>query len=214
MNDHPGRTRFLTFTLRCQPLPLAATIKRLLRCFKELRKTEWWKGLVTGGMWFLECKLGKNSQWWHPHLHVLAQGDRWISQQALANEWHKITGDSFIVDIREVKDPQQRAWYVTKYATKPCDATVIRNPERLAEFMTAIKGQRLYQSFGECTGFGQEENEPARQWKSIGRVEDLAAGAAEGNEFKRRWWEAALRKFPALEHFRPHPTNSDEEFIP
>lgn len=40
---------------------------------------------------------------WHPHIHVFALLDAYIDQPALSEEWHKITGDSFVVGVTKCK---------------------------------------------------------------------------------------------------------------
>ena len=80
-----------------------------------------WDGFVGS----LEIKRGKNSDAWHPHVHLvvlsredLATEDR---QEQLSAEWHAITGDSFIVDARPFQhpdDPARDLVEVLKYPMK------------------------------------------------------------------------------------------------
>lgn len=53
------------------------------------------------------------------HIHLVVD-TKWIPQHEISNIWKKITGDSFIVDIRPVSaaDPRKVAAYITKYLTK------------------------------------------------------------------------------------------------
>lgn len=80
-----------------------------------------WDGFVGS----LEIKRGKNSNAWHPHVHLvvlsredLATEDR---QEQLSAEWHGITGHSFIVDARPFQhpdDPARDLVEVLKYPMK------------------------------------------------------------------------------------------------
>lgn len=65
---------------------------------KGERYTEWHK--VIGQLWSVEIKRGRYSGGWHPHQHSLCLCADEIDQQALAAEWHELTGDSFVVDVR------------------------------------------------------------------------------------------------------------------
>ena len=53
------------------------------------------------------------------HLHILV--NRYVHQRQLANDWRRITGDSFVVDVRPV-DAQRAAHYVAKYLSKALDS--------------------------------------------------------------------------------------------
>ena len=45
---------------------------------------------------------------WHPHIHIFALLTDWIDQEELAETWHEITYDSYIVDVRRVRKPKLR----------------------------------------------------------------------------------------------------------
>lgn len=88
---------------------------------------------------------------WHPHVHMIVLHREPISQYALSAEWKKITGDSFIVDIREFdrkKEPAQNFLEIFKYAVKFSDLNLSQN--LLAAFL--LKGKRLIFSFGVFRG--------------------------------------------------------------
>jgi hypothetical protein len=75
---------------------------------------------VAGAVWSYEVKRGKGSGVWHPHLHMIALSESMPDQQQLSNEWHNITGDSFIVDVTPIsqEDPASGFVEVFKYAVK------------------------------------------------------------------------------------------------
>lgn len=209
-----SRIRFYTFTLKHNDTPLTAQLDRLYLAFRTLRRQAIWRHNITGGAFFLEVKVGDDNRY-HPHLHVLAEGV-WIDQRELAQAWHGITGDSFIVDVRPCPDPRKRALYVTKYATKPADSSVIRNPAKLDEFIIAIKGRRLFQPFGKWRALlpSDDDDEPQRQLISLGSIYTICARAAGGDHACRMWWSMATAKWPHLSVFSPHPTHTNTDPAP
>jgi hypothetical protein len=200
-------TRFLTLTLRASNTPLNDQIDRLYRSFAVLRRRQWWRENVVGGAAFCEIKVGKNSGLWHPHLHVLVEGS-YLNQRKLSAEWYAVTGDSFVVDVRECSDPEGRARYVTKYVTKPASTEVFEHVDRLDEFLCAMKGRRLCFTFGTWRGVQLDPHAPVEgEWTPLGRLEHVIARALDGDGPSRRWCEALLRRYPTLNElgrfFRP-----------
>ena len=78
---------------------------------------------VEGAVWSYEIKRGKGSGLWHPHLHMIALSEVAPDAVRLSSEWHQITGDSFIVDVRPINqdDPASGFVEVFKYAVKFSD---------------------------------------------------------------------------------------------
>lgn len=198
--------RFVTLTLKHNDTPLTAQLDRLYLAFRTLRRTKFWKAAVRGGAFFLEVKVGDDNRY-HPHLHILCETP-WLDQRELVETWLGITGDSFICHVKPIDDPLHRAKYVTKYATKPADPSVIRNPAKLDEFLLAIKGRRLYQPFGTWRALlpSDSDDEPKRVLVSLGSIYTIRQRAVAGDEASRRWWSMALAKWPHLAVFAPHPT--------
>ena len=78
---------------------------------------------VHGAVWSYEIKRGKGSGLWHPHLHMIALAEVAPDARRLSSEWHQITGDSYIVDVRPISqdDPASGFVEVFKYAVKFSD---------------------------------------------------------------------------------------------
>ena len=78
---------------------------------------------VEGAVWSYEIKRGQGSGLWHPHLHMIALAEVEPDAEMLSREWHEITGDSFIVDVRPISqdDPVSGFIEVFKYAVKFSD---------------------------------------------------------------------------------------------
>lgn len=101
---------------------------------------------VEGAVWSYEIKRGANSGKWHPHLHMIALSESIPDQEELAAEWHNITGDSFIVDVRPISqdDPASGFVEVFKYAVKFSD----QPPEDTVHAWQTLAGKRLLGSAG------------------------------------------------------------------
>lgn len=212
--DAKAPVRFCTLTLKHNHLALSDQIDRLFSCFRLLRRRPWWKKSVQGGAIFLEIKVGKDGLW-HPHFHLLCE-THWLDQRELASEWYAVTGDSYLCDVRPMPEPQKRIVYVTKYATKPCDQTVLNFPDKLDEFVCAIKGRRLFQPFGTWKKLLPADSDAVDKstLSPLGNIHTLAFDAATGDPHAIRYWQAALRKWPGLSVFAPHPTLDSYDAAP
>lgn len=101
---------------------------------------------VEGAVWSYEVKRGTGSGVWHPHLHMIALAEVQPDAVQLAGEWHDITGDSFIVDVRPIsqEDPVSGFIEVFKYAVKFSD----QEPADTVHAWETLKGKRLLASAG------------------------------------------------------------------
>jgi len=100
---------------------------------------------IDGAVWSYEVKRGKNSGSWHPHLHMIVLAENMPDQAALSAEWHNITGDSFIVDVRPITgDPVEGFMEVFKYAVKFSDQPA----EDTVHAWHVLGGKRLLASSG------------------------------------------------------------------
>lgn len=142
---------FITLTLCGKNEPLSDLVDRLYKHFRALRLHPLWDENVRGGAAFLEIKWSDKAQRWHPHLHILADA-KFIEQGLLSQAWRSISRDSYIVDIRRVKNIEVAGHYVTKYASKPLNMTFASSPDLLDEAVRALKGRRLCLCFGEWYG--------------------------------------------------------------
>nr|CRY93662.1 hypothetical protein [uncultured prokaryote] len=96
-----------------------------------------------GAVYTLE--LTNKGNGWHPHCHMIVLSASNPSQSDLSSEWHKITGDSMIVDCRPITgDPSESFMEVFKYAVKFSDLTLEDNWHAAQ----ILKGKRLLGSFG------------------------------------------------------------------
>ena len=178
LND--GEIRLLTLTIKHNTRPLPEQIDRIYDAFRKLRRAPFWIESVDGGCAVLELKHSHTTGLWHVHLHCLLDGT-WIDAKDLKAEWWRITGDSFVVDIRECNTAERASHYVTKYVTKPVPNCVINKPEQLREMMSAIARRRLVLTWGSWRGVRLSEPLDATVWKSIASLADVYKRKQAGN---------------------------------
>ena len=104
---------------------------------------------VQGAVWSYEFKRGKGSSLWHPHVHMIALAESAPSSKHLAEEWHNITGDSYIVDVRPIEyndgDSHISGFLeVFKYALKFSE----QSPADTVHAWLTLKGRNLLGSSG------------------------------------------------------------------
>lgn len=112
---------------------------------------------AVGGVHSIEFKRGQGSGLWHPHVHMV-----WLCHEApdarkLSQEWHAITGDSFIVDVTEFYDQSDVTKgfiEVFKYALKFSDMPLSDNWDAFR----ILSGKRLVDSFGLLRGVQVDED--------------------------------------------------------
>lgn len=101
---------------------------------------------VEGAVWSYEVKRGNGSGLWHPHLHMIALAEVAPDAERLSREWHQVTRDSFIVDVRPISqdDPASGFVEVFKYAVKFSD----QEPADTVHAWQTLAGKRLLGSAG------------------------------------------------------------------
>ena len=183
------KLRFITLTLRQQAAnwyheqdrySCKSALNRLLASFSRLRETTSWNRCVDGGVAFVEVKFKPATDAWNVHIHLLYEG-RYYPKKQLAGAWLHATGDSFIVDVRDVKDDAHVFRYVTKYVSKPLDPSVIRTPARLREAMRALHQRRTATTFGSWRGLTLTESVDDDGWELVGTLADVLNAARDGN---------------------------------
>jgi hypothetical protein len=138
------RPKLLTLTLRNVPILTRKYIRGLRKSFTKLMHRKWYKERVRGGLQTIEIVNKGNG--WHVHMHVMLDAD-YLPQKKIAKDWLEITGDSFMVDIREAGTVKEGLKYCLKYLSK---APVLSGHEE--EYRDTVKGLRLVQPFGSIYG--------------------------------------------------------------
>jgi hypothetical protein len=169
----------LVLTLKHRAIPLSVEITRIINCFRKLRETKLWKQNVEGGVFFIEIKIGRD-RLWHVHLHIVTIS-QYIPQEALKNQWLAATGDSDIIWMHRYRDAQEVQSYVAKYAAKGYDAGIFEDGEKLDECVTAMKGRRLWSTFGAWRGLDLDaKGKDPGDWKFIGSLDRVVSAANRG----------------------------------
>ena len=196
---------FITLTLRHSSTPLKEQMDRLYRSFLVLRRRPFWLAAIKGGAAFFEVKISERDGLWHPHLHILADG-RFIPKLELSIQWHSVTGDSSIVDIKRPRAAGEVAAYVTKYVTKPADSSVYEHPDKLDELLTTLRGRRLVATFGDWTKLKLTEILPdGHTWVPVMHLDELLHAAAAQEPAALDLLEALQRKYPSFANVLPLP---------
>jgi plasmid rolling circle replication initiator protein Rep len=156
-----------------EPYMLTLTVKNgedlqerfnhLQKSMKKIMKSR--RNYSTRGTGFNEfCKiegavysyeLTHSAHGWHPHIHMivlLKKGTKIDFNQRnpkasrLSKDWHKVTGDSFIVDVRAIYGSTSVQGFIEvfKYALKFSDLT----PEQNLFAYSFLRSKRLQGSFG------------------------------------------------------------------
>ena len=135
---------------------LTGSFKKLLARYRDYKKKG--RGFnqfckIDGGFYTTEYTYNKSTGEWHPHIHIFALLTDWIDQSELAETWHEITYDSYIVDVRRVRRTKEHGFAkavaeVCKYALKFSDLST----ENTWEAFLTLKGKRLTGSFGSMHG--------------------------------------------------------------
>jgi hypothetical protein len=182
LNRHiAGRVvRFITLTLRSTTESCKDCLDSLYGAYAKLRRTKLWKGCVTGAAAFCELKWKPDTTRWHVHLHILAEG-AYLPQSELSKAWLKATGTSWIVDVRLPSQQSQAARYVTKYASKPLDRSVLLDHGRLCEAMTAIAGRKTCMTSGSWRGLNLRESHDDTEWVTLAPLSVIRHKAAAGD---------------------------------
>jgi hypothetical protein len=126
-HNRQDRLRLVTLTETTKPGHLKNGVTRLVKDFRKLCKSKAWMDEwgVRGILPDIEWTLTENG--WHVHVHMALIGGfipagpdfARPGEPNLRDIWQGITGDSFIVDVREIRDPRTVVSEVEKYLVKP-----------------------------------------------------------------------------------------------
>lgn len=98
-----------------------------------------------------EFKRGSRQGLWHPHVHMIWLCNEKPDQQKIRDDWERITGDSFMCDVRELRnqdEPSADFCEVFKYALKFSDMSMADNWHGFE----TLSSRRMIFSFGAFYG--------------------------------------------------------------
>jgi len=178
IKDRPAT--FETFTIKRDDKPLTERLNRLLRSFRNLRRSPKYKCYVKQGAFVVQITRGKHKDHWHVHLHVLRLG-RPIPKAVLSDLWLSITGDSHQVDSRRVVNSVEDASYVSRYAARGVDRDVTLDHDALVEAVCSLRGRRMFQPFGGWPPCRVEKPvKDSSAWRRVGRLVEVYEAARAG----------------------------------
>ncbi len=136
---HP---KFMTLTLKNIKNISPDDFKRFSKHFLALKKhLKSWGFKFDKGIRVLE--VTEKGKGYHLHYHLLYDGS-YIPQRFLSGVWGRITGGSFIVDIRVARSIQLGFNYLSKYVNKVPSMGV----SETVDYFIASKNVRVVQTFG------------------------------------------------------------------
>ena len=157
---------------------LPERFNHLYRSVQKLHKMRTGRGQYSeaskadAAVWSYEFKRGKNSGLWHPHMHAVWLCKVAPDRKALSEQWKKITGDSFMVDVRPIQGEDDSIGgflEVFKYALKFSDLPMEDNWEAFE----SLSGKRLVASFGAFRGLEIPEDLTDEKLEDLPYVELL-----------------------------------------
>lgn len=168
------KPKFLTLTMSHKYTSVENQIASLYRGFRLLRRHKQISRAIRGGIWFFQIKLAKNGVDYHPHLHI-AMDANYINKKLLSMEWLNVTGDSYIIDIRQIDDVKEVSQYVARYSAEPCNMSAYPKDVRL-KIADVLHGKRLCGKFGSgCViNLKAQRPEDAPKWQRLGSWYDIA----------------------------------------
>ena len=137
---------------------------------KKLRRSNWFKDNISGGIYFLEVTY-KKGHGWHLHCHMLIDivGDKPVFNLSGGFENLKVSdfkkgleysckfvGLGAISDIRPC-EPNSGA-ELSKYFYKLGLSLDKENQFALLEMVQVFRGKRIYDTFGSCRGVNKQED--------------------------------------------------------
>jgi hypothetical protein len=186
--------RFLTLTLTHRDCTLHSQVARLYDAFRELRRCSAWKQHVKGGVYAFEATLNSSKGTWHPHLHLVIDGE-YFPHKLIRDAWHRVTGDSTIVHIEKVHNAHAQAKYLAEYVAAPAEVQHWEN-DRVCEYAEALHGRRLLHTFGTLHAANPdatEEPDAPRGFTQLASVAEIRELADDGNVHARAALELMTR---------------------
>lgn len=196
------RAYLVTFTVKNGP-DLSERFDHLAECLRRLhtRRRKYLSGKskrapyteatkALGAVWSFE--VTNNGNGWHPHCHSIWLCESRPDVNQLQSEWQRITGDSFIVDVRKMYGEPVKSFaevfkYSLKFSTLDLDSNL-----HAYEVLCPTKpgrgrvGKRLLGSFGLFRGVPIGEAGPEEQLDDPACIEMLYrfVGGPEGGEYR------------------------------
>jgi hypothetical protein len=146
LKTNKGRLCFLTLTLKNTPT-LEGGLRKLKNAFTKFRRRKDFKKHIKGFFGAFEFTFNPKTKDFHIHLHLIVLRGAFWSQEEISKLWREVTGDSFIVDIRDVRNTHAGVKELCKYIAKPLD--LVKMPiDKFREVVELKRGTRMFVSGG------------------------------------------------------------------
>jgi hypothetical protein len=138
------------FDLKERYLHLTTSLRKVINARRQTRSGDGYGSSefsnFAGGVGAIEISNKDKGQGWHPHAHFVVLSEIPPDQDKLSWEWHKKTGDSYIVDVTPVDrvNPSGAFCEIFKYSMKFQDMSLEHNWRAHLD----LKRKRLLLSFG------------------------------------------------------------------
>jgi hypothetical protein len=146
MQTNKGRLCLLTLTTK-NAATLDGGLVKLKKSFANFKRKKVFKNHIKGYFGAFEYTFNPKTNDFHVHLHLIILRGKFWNQSDISDAWRNVTGDSFIVDIREIKNAHKGVKEVCKYPMKPADLMAMPDDQFL-EVVKLKKGTRMFISGG------------------------------------------------------------------
>ena len=182
----------LDFTTKSNDDPIRKQFNRIVKCFAKLRQTRLWKAHYSGGFYTLEATHNKKTDQWHPHIHVIVDGE-YVKHAKLKRLWHEITGDSTVIWMKQCVSNSQAVFYINKYVTKTQDPALVPS-HRMAEWALALKGMRFVNLFGGLRHdkVNEEDELPKMEIHIYTPMSQLSDAITDGDQKAQEIWDRLI----------------------
>ncbi len=146
MQTNKGRLCLLTLTMK-NAATLDGGLSNLKKAFTQFKRKKVFKERIKGYFGGFEYTFNPKTNDFHVHLHLIVLRGKFWNQSDISDAWRDVTGDSFIVDIREIKDAHKGVKEVCKYVVKSNDLMKMSD-DKFLEVVKMKKGTRMFISGG------------------------------------------------------------------
>jgi hypothetical protein len=143
---------FLTLTYKNIKSINETTFQNYRNCFtKKFIRYKEIKQKIIGGLYAFDYTISKYNTY-NFHLHCLVFLNDYINQKVLSKYWKKATGNSFVVDIREVKNIKSGIQECLKYLNSNKLLAENLNDLKVKELIKSVQKIKRFSKFGCCYG--------------------------------------------------------------
>jgi hypothetical protein len=176
MQTNKGRLCLLTLTMK-NAATLDGGLSSLKKAFRQFKRKKVFKERIKGYFGGFEYTFNPKTNDFHVHLHLIVLRGKFWNQSDISDAWRDVTGDSFIVDIREIKDAHKGVKEVCKYVVKSNDLMKMPD-EKFLEVVKMKKGTRMFISGGCFYNVKLDEADDEADDNIFSQFADLTEGDA------------------------------------